>query len=765
MPTDLPDVGQVKQHGGDLPVSMAKIEAFFERSLQSLIRGQATVGGWEYEYRQWDCELLVSRLIAIDTETAIGDPGKIPQLAVAQAFDGETAYLIHPGDLGRFIAQHAKCRFVGHNLAGFDFLVIYQHLGRQDRKAQRAWLRTADEGRLADTMLLDQLCRLGLGAFPRERDLSEVARSWAGISDLNKDDPWRLRYKEIIDADWCSVDRKAWEYAARDPIATRLAFVPLRNQARQVAKQNDIPQDTIKRYGLLSQKIQIRAGIALAATSHRGVCIDTARREDTEKRLQDELHRLVMQLDATTDLAGVFRRDRQGDLAFTATGKPKIAQKRLREVLENLAHEHDIVAMRSPKTDVVSLSRQFWSQHTGIAPFIQAWIRLEEVAKLIQFFAKLQAKRVHPRFTTIVRTGRTSCSRPNIQQIPRNEGFREIFVPRSRHVFLTIDYAALELRTLAAECERRYGESVLADVVRSGVDPHAYTASLLLDMNLGHFEELKESEPVRFKTARQRAKAVNFGVPGGLGAKSLSQYARLNYGVELSEEDAEDFRKRFLDVIYPEIGRYMQADLAEILAQNLRVSMREVRRAWTDDALLAGAKNVVRGRSMKRDGTPYSERFIDQVWRTLRRLNRDPSLNERLEHEHSGPDLEKRLFSGTVTTVTGRPRGRATFTQRKNTPFQGMAADGAKMALWQLFRAGFKVVCFVHDEFVVELPVACDHGAEAERIDLICCRAMEQITGTVPIETEYAVATCWSKQAELVRDEHGRIQVWRPDAS
>ena len=209
--------------------------------------------------------------------------------------------------------------------------------------------------------------------------------------------------------------------------------------------------------------------------------------------------------------------------------------------------------------------------------------------------------------------------------------------------------------------------------------------------------------------------------------------------------------------IYPEIGQYMDSDLAEILAQNLRVPVRNVKKAWPDAGLLSGAKNIVQGRTKKRDGTPYSVRFVDGVWTNLRRLNKNPSLVDYLEHELASPELEKKLFFGTVTTVTGRPRGQATFTQRKNTPFQATAADGAKIALWKLFRAGYKIVAFVHDEFVIELPTDADHTKEAKRIDEICCRSMEQVTGTVPIECEYALSYRWSKDAEAVWDEDGRL--------
>ncbi len=137
-------------------------------------------------------------------------------------------------------------------------------------------------------------------------------------------------------------------------------------------------------------------------------------------------------------------------------------------------------------------------------------------------------------------------------------------------------------------------------------------------------------------------------------------------------------------------------------------------------------------------------------------------MDEYLDHELASPDLERKLFFGTVTTVTGRPRGQATFTQRKNTPFQANAADGTKIALWKLFRAGYKLVAFVHDEFVIELPEDGDHTTEAKRIDDICCRSMEQVTGKIPISCEYSLSRRWYKEAEAVFDDEGQLLVWEP---
>jgi len=74
-----------------------------------------------------------------------------------------------------------------------------------------------------------------------------------------------------------------------------------------------------------------------------------------------------------------------------------------------------------------------------------------------------------------------------------------------------------------------------------------------------------------------------------------------------------------------------------------------------------------------------------------------------------------------------------------NTPFQGLAADRAKLALW-VYRVGFRTVALVHDEALIELPVEAEHTEEAKRIDSILCESMAQLTGTIPIVTEFALS-------------------------
>ena len=88
----------------------------------------------------------------------------------------------------------------------------------------------AEADRMHDTMLLDELIRLArTDAYPRPRDLGVVALEYAGL-EIDKDDPYRLRYAEIIGRDWATVERGFFDYAVKDPIATLAAYRAMRRR-------------------------------------------------------------------------------------------------------------------------------------------------------------------------------------------------------------------------------------------------------------------------------------------------------------------------------------------------------------------------------------------------------------------------------------------------------------------------------------------------------------------------------------------------------
>jgi hypothetical protein len=115
-----------------------------------------------------------------------------------------------------------------------------------------------------------------------------------------------------------------------------------------------------------------------------------------------------------------------------------------------------------------------------------------------------------------------------------------------------------------------------------------------------------------------------------------------------------------------------------------------------------------------------------------------------------------------VFTLTGRLRANTGYCQRHNTVFQGLAADGAKIALWGLWRAGYRVVNFVHDQFLVEVPAGDDRTAHAERIRELMLAGMRQVIPDVRVEVAYAATDRWHKNAKAVFDAEGRVLLWKP---
>jgi DNA polymerase-1 len=135
--------------------------------------------------------------------------------------------------------------------------------------------------------------------------------------------------------------------------------------------------------------------------------------------------------------------------------------------------------------------------------------------------------------------GRSSCSGPNLQQIPRDGRYRRSFVAPPGRVLVKADFAAAHLRIAAKIADERK----MLEAFRAGEDLHRLTARALLGK-----EEIGKQD-------RQLAKAVAFGLLYGMGAKGLRVYAQQSYGVDLTPEEAERHRKTFF-ATYPGLATW-----------------------------------------------------------------------------------------------------------------------------------------------------------------------------------------------------------------
>ena len=145
--------------------------------------------------------------------------------------------------------------------------------------------------------------------------------------------------------------------------------------------------------------------------------------------------------------------------------------------------------------------------------------------------------RIHPNFNlTNVVTGRTSCSDPNLQQVPRNKELRTLFTAPPGRVLLEADYSQIELR-IAADYAN---EPTMLKIYKEGGDIHTETAMSLTGLSA---EQVK-GEP------RSRAKPVNFGFLYGMSAKGFVSYAFDNYDTVFSKLEADRYRQLFF-IKYP----------------------------------------------------------------------------------------------------------------------------------------------------------------------------------------------------------------------
>jgi hypothetical protein len=119
--------------------------------------------------------------------------------------------------------------------------------------------------------------------------------------------------------------------------------------------------------------------------------------------------------------------------------------------------------------------------------------------------------------------------------------------------------------------------------------------------------------------------------------------------------------------------------------------------------------------------------------------------------------------------VSNRMRGGTGFCQGANTFFQGLAADGVKLALCAVSQAcyaepssalfGSRVVAMIHDELDLEVPVA-RAGAAAKQCVYLMESYMQKVTPDIPHKVVPALSTAWIKEAEEVRGADGSLEVW-----
>jgi len=179
--------------------------------------------------------------------------------------------------------------------------------------------------------------------------------------------------------------------------------------------------------------------------------------------------------------------------------------------------------------------------------------------KLLEFVSK--EDRIYADWHQIgAETGRMSCSKPALQNLPPEvKGY--VRAPEGR-VLIKTDYSQIELR-IAAKIS---GDEKMLEAYQEGEDIHVLTAKSLASVGVG-------------KEDRKLAKAVNFGLLYGQGAKGLKDYARDKYEMDITLGEAALYKRRFFET-YPGLAAWHERE---------RLRMK---RGETETRTLAGRRRV-----------------------------------------------------------------------------------------------------------------------------------------------------------------------------
>jgi DNA polymerase-1 len=295
----------------------------------------------------------------------------------------------------------------------------------------------------------------------------------------------------------------------------------------------ELEQDPVRNH--LFHSLIMPFAVALAETEYNGTKID----RDTISYLRVQLERRIekrkglifkrsgkeFNINSIDQLGAVLYDDLNlsKNPSKTPTGKRKVDD----EALSEIKHKHKIVrsilnyrgAMKEYKTYVLGLEKG-----------------LDE------------SNRIHPNFKQHgTETGRLSCTKPNLQNIPRGNKMRSLFTAEAGCSLVGADFSQIEIRVLAALTR----DPDLLRVFNEGRDIHTEVAKRVL-----HKQEVTKEE-------RIIAKGINFGIMYGRGANSIAEELGIDRSV------AETFLREYLKM-YPGISAF-QAQQKSIVHREKQV--------------------------------------------------------------------------------------------------------------------------------------------------------------------------------------------------
>jgi len=696
---------------------------------------------------------MTKKALAVDLETYLVRPGVLAPKPVCGSFaTSEEAGLLtyqETVDMLKLALFEGGSNIVGANIA-FDFGVI----AASSPSMLGAIFSAYQDGRVWDIQIAQTLIDIAEGhlglmpdgspiRIPRidgtesniQRRYSLEACVWllTGRHDAKINDTWRLRYAELDGIPFERWPREAKQYPVDDAKNTLDCY----NAQSTGTKPNLGPVDSMLTTHLT---LQCRAAWSMHLASMWGLKTDPARVAELEKRIQeqDAVNKERLKKLGLVDVEGkkimpalktrvaVAHGADIDSKCPACDGKGKVKSEKTKGQIKCKECDSTGIVLPSdiPRTAAGAIAADRDTFNECDDPVLLEYVDAAKNDKLLEtyipFLKEGVANRINVRPNVLVESGRASYD-GLIQLIPRDGGVRECFIPTPGYVFCSVDYAALELCTLAQSALHLVGRSKMADAINESKDPgalHTIFAAKMLNRDPDEFKALVKAGDKGAKLARQMAKAANFGFPGGMGPAKLVLAKR-----------KEGLRFCVASGLYDKCGERMSPQR-------------------NGPAVCAACEAIAK---------KLREQWF-QTW---------PEMESYFNHISSLPGI--RDNSATIVSPgTGYLRGGLGFSNAANHPFQHLASCGAKHALWNVSREcytdktsplfGSRPVLFAHDEIIAELPEGKAHEA-AHRMADIMVSSMREFVPDVHVSAEPALMRYWTKAAEP-KYVDGRLVPW-----
>ena len=673
----------------------------------------------------WDGSRLSDRDFAF---RVFGSTATSPIFGAAHGDKG--ACVVQPNQLGPFLRVHADLPIICDDISSW-FWPFHHYLNNvPDPRAVEDLWGYAESCRIRDLPILDQLIRL---ASAGTHLLHPVSLSVLPLDTLNLT-MLTMYYPDVRDAATAERDDNRRSEAVansslkeRHTDANAIKYVQtLANTYRtMMGRITDLVGDQVcesswAKFGPLGVGLQAQGKIALASIERDALHLAS----EATRRVRAKRENLLMMAEKE------LRTDREAWRCLKTRNKsillgddgPKVKgqafQTWLQSVLDSVVGLH-----RTPFGSLFrhcdALSTEEWGTLARCHPLLRCWNDLRNASVMGRLLSSKESS-VPCRYGILPRIRPT----PDLTAI-WSLGGGAAFQPTPGNIFLPIQLCDLALRSLAAVCERRYGESVLGTLFRAGKDPHEHAASSF-------------AAPSRSPSAAARSRdewlkvsqMLLVSAPMALGGESIRTLARLDFDLELGLTEVMELHGRLVNEIFPELGKFIHDDTLDIMAANLNTTAEKIRDCLK--SVFERVPEVPRLRQWFQGIDAPSSRISRKIWNLLKNLNASPKLDRLVKKEEFGIELYMALFGRTVTTLTGRMRSRSPFGIAHRAEYLDLADDAAKAALFAVCRTGLKVAAFLDETIVIECPADLTVQSTAQQVFDLANGAIERVLHGVP---------------------------------